>query len=126
LPRAAQVVSILGSYSSISVKISEKGVAGAAAHQSIVTGNNQTAPINTTLPKALTVKVVDQFGNSVSGVTVNYSDGGAGGTLSAPSAVTNGSGQASVTYKTPSTKGLLAISASVAGTNSLTFNVRVQ
>jgi len=84
---------------------------------SIVTqsGFNQTAPINTQLPAAVCAVVKDASGNKLSGITVAFTDSGAGGKFSSNSVVTNKSGSACVNYTTPSSPGIVSISASVTG-----------
>ena len=63
----------------------------------IVAGNNQSAPIDSTLASTLEVKVTDQYGNVVPNATVQWSDD-AGGTLSATTTVTDANGIAQVQY----------------------------
>jgi protocatechuate 3,4-dioxygenase beta subunit len=92
--------------------ISEKNAAGPAANISVINGNNQSSAPGTTLPTALEVQVTDQYSNPVSGVTVSFSDGGAGGTFSASSVNTNGVGEASTYYTLPSTAETITITAS--------------
>ena len=57
------------------------------------------------------VSVTDQYGNGLSGLTVNFTDNGAGGTFSNASPVTGATGQVSVTYTTPSVTGTVTIDA---------------
>src|SRR5205085_12449712 len=61
----------------------------------IIQGDNQTAPVNTTLPIPLKVLVTDRYLNHVEGVTVLFSGtDGTGKTATAPSAVTDTAGVA--------------------------------
>ncbi len=58
--------------------------------------------------ETITATVLDQYGNPVSGVTVNWAaaagtNTGTVGTLSGTSSVTNASGQATITYTAPAT-----------------------
>jgi len=123
LPTKAAVVKVTASSGTLTpVTISEKGVAGDPTTMNILGGNNQTAPRGTTLSKALGVSVKDQYGNAVPNTTVNFSDNGAGGTLSNPAPVTNGSGQVSVTYTLPNAPGTVQITATVTGVTPLHFN----
>jgi ABC-type glycerol-3-phosphate transport system substrate-binding protein len=80
-------------------------------------GDQQTAPVNTVLPTAFVVTVVDQFGQTISGVTVTWAIVSGGGSLSVTNTVTDGSGNASVIYTTGSTAGQAVIRAS--GPNGL-------
>jgi hypothetical protein len=100
----------------------EKVAAGSPAALNIVSGNNQMASAGTMLPKPLVVGVFDQYSNPVSGATVNFADGGAGGTLSAPSVTTNLKGQASVSYTLPGNPGPVSVTASVSGVNPAVFS----
>ena len=73
-------------------------------------GAGQSGAVGTTLPKALTVKAVDAYsGNVIQGTTVTFSDNGAGGTFSNPTAVTGSNGVASTTYTLPNNPGTVSI-----------------
>jgi protocatechuate 3,4-dioxygenase beta subunit len=94
----------------------ESSLPGPAAIVAIVSGNSQSATAGTQLPQALTVVVTDQFGNPVPNVSVNFSDGGAGGTFYNPNpGVTGASGQVSQTYLLPTTAGTIPITATASG-----------
>jgi Bacterial Ig-like domain (group 1) len=108
------------------VTISEKNIAGAPASVNIVSGNNQSGNPSTTLPKALEVSVTDQYSNPVSGVSVGFSDGGAGGTLSSSSVTTNLQGTASVSYTLPGSAETVNVSASVTGLTSAVLTETVE
>jgi hypothetical protein len=82
---------------------------------SIVNGNNQSAAVANALAGPLVVKVADQYGNPLVGVAVTFAITGGSGTLSAPSAVTNGSGQAQVTLTLGTTAGTVTVSATISG-----------
>lgn len=98
----------------------ETSVAGAPASEAIAAGNKQTATHGTQLPKPLVVVVKDQYGNAVAGATVNFSDGGAGGSFLNSAPITNSAGQASATYTLPPNAGTYSITATV-GTYVVTF-----
>jgi hypothetical protein len=89
--------------------------AGPAANIGVVSGNNQTAPAGTQLPRPLVAKVTDQYGNAVVNAAVTFSDGGAGGTFSANPINTTGNGIATVMYTGPSAPGPVIINATVNG-----------
>ena len=91
----------------------ESSVAAAPATQAITSGNKQTAAPGTQLPKPLVVVVKDQYGNAVSGVTVTFLDGGAGGSFLNSTPITNSVGQASATYTLPPAAGTYTITATV-------------
>ncbi len=80
-------------------------------------GTPQSAVVNTAFAVALQATVKDLVGNPVVGVTVNFAAPGSGpsATLSAPTAVTDGSGLASVTATANATAGSYSVTASVAG-----------
>jgi hypothetical protein len=73
-------------------------------------GAGQTGTAGTTLPKPLSVKAIDAYsGNVLPGVTVNFSDGGAGGTFANPTPATDSNGNASTTYTLPPNPGTVSI-----------------
>jgi hypothetical protein len=96
-----------------SATLHETSVASAPATEAISAGNKQTAAPGTQLTKPLVVVVKDQYGNAVSGVTVTFSDGGAGGSFLNSTPITNSVGQASATYTLPDTAGTYTITATV-------------
>ncbi len=126
LPTIARSYTLSASTAGITLNFSERAIAGAPSTLMIASGNGQTAPPNTQLPAALTVVVRDQYGNPVSGVSVGFSDGGAGGTLSSSSVTTTGTGKASVTYTTPAATGDVAVTATVTGLTPVVFTVHVR
>jgi hypothetical protein len=77
-------------------------------------GDGQTAPVNSLLPLNLEVRVLDQFSNPVSGVTVTFDPIG-GGTATNPNAVTNSQGIASSGWTVHSTATPDIMAAYVAG-----------
>jgi hypothetical protein len=71
--------------------------------------------------------VTDQFGNVITGASVSFSDGGAGGSFSANPIATTTAGTATVKYTTPAAAGTVTISATVAGISSpASFTVTVK
>ncbi|MGD0823627.1 MAG: Ig-like domain-containing protein [Terriglobales bacterium] len=101
---------------------SETATGDAPASVVVVSGNNQSAPVNTALPQPLVVQVNDQGGNPIAGVSVTFS--APSGTLSSASVTTNGSGQASVNYTTGGSAGTVTITAAVNALNTqFTVNV---
>ncbi len=126
LPTAPKVISITASDGSVSVILSAKSVVGPPTSFTIVSGNNQTAHPNTKLSKSLIVSVKDQYGNPVSGVTVTFTDNGAGGIFSTTTPVTTTTGQATVTYTTGPTTGTVTISGSTSTLGPLKFTETVK
>jgi hypothetical protein len=125
LPTVAKVLSLSATYSTLKVNFGETSVAGAPTTLKIGSGSGQSAPPKTPLPKPLVVLLSDQYGNSVSGVGVTFSDNGAGGMFSA-NPVTTIHGQATVNYTTGSKAGGIIITATVPGTNTATLHETVQ
>jgi len=97
----------------------------APATIAIAGGNNQSAAVKSSLLSPLKVKVKDSAGNGVAGISVTFSDGGAGGTLSAGTVVTDSGGFASTNYTTGTHAGAVNITASVTGIPSATFKATV-
>jgi hypothetical protein len=124
LPKKAQYIVLTATFGSISAGSAEHAVAGPAASVNINTGNNQSVKVGTTL-KLLSLVVNDQYGNAVSGVTVNFSDGGAGGSFTSTTATTNLGGSANTTYTAPSTPQTVHISATVSGLTPAIFTETV-
>lgn len=83
-----------------------------------VSGDLQSALINTAFASPLTVKVVDSSGNGVSGAQVNFQVTSGTATLGSSSAITDSSGQASTTVTAGASTGAITISAT-----SSTFSV---
>jgi hypothetical protein len=105
---------------------SETSAVGPPVKMVIGSGNNQTVVPNTPLTAPLVVRVVDANGYGVPGVTVNFTDNGAGGTFVATSVITASNGKASAQYTTGPNTGTVTITASRAGLKSLNFKVTVQ
>jgi len=128
LPKKAQTVTITVSAPGFTtIKTTESGVAGPPAAIIIKSGNNQIGPPSTRFPNAFVVKVTDQYANAVGGATVNFSDGGAGGTLSPSSVNTNSQGLASTIYTTPPNSGNFKVKAIVSGVSkAAVFSVTVR
>ena len=76
----------------------------APAVLAVVAGNNQSAPVDSTLSAVLAVKVTDHYGNGIPNATVQWSDD-AGGTFATPTTVTDVNGVAQVGYTLGPTAG---------------------
>jgi Big-like domain-containing protein len=98
---------------------------GPAGLIKIPDGDGQTAATSTTLPTPLSVIVVNQFGERLPDVTVNWAIASGGGMLSATSTQTDALGVASVNYTTGATAESVVIQARVQGVPPLTFNITV-
>lgn len=84
----------------------------------MTSGGAQRAMATMPYDEAITIRVTDSFGNPIPGATVTFSvpATGASGTLSAESAVTDATGDASVTVTAGAVVGHFEVSAHVAGT----------
>jgi hypothetical protein len=120
LPTTVGTITVTGSATGFkNISYVEYSVAGPAATIAVTGGNNQTGKAGTQLPTALTILVTDQYGNPVSGNSVAFSDGGAGGTFSGPNPVLTGaSGTASEMYTLPASPKSVTIDATATGVTS--------
>jgi len=90
---------------------------------SITTGtNNQTGTVGTALAAPLSVKVVDQNGNALSGATVSWAVGTGGGTLASATSTTDANGITTMIWTLPNTAGSYSATASLANGQLVTFN----
>jgi len=90
---------------------------------SIVSGNNQSAIVNTAFSQALVVQVTQSNGQPASGVFVQFSVNGPA-SLSANGATTDSNGRAQVNVTAGGTTGSVSVTASAAGF-AQTFNLSV-
>ncbi len=79
-----------------------------------LSGDGQSAPVNSSLPAPLVVEVTDRFGNPIPNVTIAWTFTG-GGSLSETSTNTNADGQASVTRILGATAGQQTTTATADG-----------
>jgi hypothetical protein len=127
LPTKPQTVTITcSSASNMSAVFTETAVPGSPTRMTIVSGNFQSAEPATMLANPLVLKVVDSNGFAVPGITVNFSDNGAGGTFSPQSATTGSNGLAAAQYTTGPAEGKVNVTASSSGVSSVTLRVTVQ
>ena len=122
LPKKAQTVTITCTSTGYRNGVfKEVAIAGPVSRDIIVSGNRQSALAGTQLTQPLMMQVLDPYGFGVPGVTVTWSDGGAGGSFSTTSATADSLGRASTSYTLPSKAGTFTISASTAGLVPLKF-----
>jgi len=129
LPTTVGTVKVITASSGIpSASIPEYSVAGPPATINITGGNNQSALAGTQLPQPLSVFVSDQYGNPVSGSSVTFSDGGAGGSFSNINPVISAtSGTAMQSYTLPTSAGKITVQATANGlANSVVFTETAQ
>lgn len=91
----------------------------------ISTGDEQTGPPNTALPEPLGVVIVNQFGEPVEKVTVNWSIEAGGGSLSASSSESDFNGATAVNYTTGPNAGAAVVTARVHGLPPLSFSLTI-
>ena len=126
LPTVAKTLTVTALDQTVSVNITETSKPGTATNLTIVQGNDQSAHPNNKLPKKLIVSVTDQYGNGVSGVSVSFTDNGAGGTFSPVSPVTTtSSGEATIGYTTGPNTGTVTIDASTSTLGPVVFTETV-
>ncbi len=87
----------------------------------ITGGNNQTATVATTLPTPIAVQAYDPYTEAPDvGATVNFSDGGKGGSFNPASAVTDSNGNVMTTYTVPKKAGTYTLTISGSGFGNAT------
>jgi hypothetical protein len=121
LPTTVATVTVTATATGFKQKPSytEFSVAGPASSIAVVTGDNQSAPAGSQLSQALTVLVADQYGNPVSGNSVTFSDGGAGGSFFNPNpGLTGANGTVTQLYTLPTVPGTVTINATATGVAS--------
>jgi hypothetical protein len=120
LPQTASTITVNATSPGLNkLTLFEYAVAGPATKVSVSSGNNQSGPAGTQLPTALTVKVMDQYGNPVSGNNVSFDDGSVGGVFANPNpGLTISSGTTSQIYTLPSSTGTVTIKATATGVST--------
>ncbi|HET9410079.1 MAG TPA: Ig-like domain-containing protein [Candidatus Sulfotelmatobacter sp.] len=106
----------------LGTKFTETAIPGPPKFLLLSSGGKQSAQVTTSLPAPVVVKVTDQFGNGISGMTVNFSDGSVGGGFSAKTLTTNSLGKASITYTTTTKAQAFKISSVVSGLPTILIN----
>jgi sugar lactone lactonase YvrE len=124
----AQTITVADSSGSPSVTSSSITTNAAVASAiSVVSGSGQSATIGAAFSSALHVKVVDAYGNPLSGATVTFTApaSGASAVLSAASTTTASDGTASVTATANGTASTTAytVSATITGATSASFTL---
>ncbi|MBI4903905.1 MAG: SMP-30/gluconolactonase/LRE family protein [Acidobacteria bacterium] len=90
---------------------------------SIASGDQQSAPVGTVVPKPLVVKVTSTNGAGVPGVQVTFTITGGSGTLSTSNVVTGVDGTAAVTLTLGTTVGDVTVRAVASGLQQVTFTI---
>ncbi|HEX7242743.1 MAG TPA: Ig-like domain-containing protein, partial [Longimicrobiaceae bacterium] len=97
--------SLTVSAAGLTVTITATALPGDPTDIALQDGDNQTGEVGTQLGQPLRVLVTDSLGNGVPGETVNWVVTSGGGSVSAPTSTTNGSGIASITWTLGTTAG---------------------
>jgi adhesin/invasin len=99
-----------------SVTLVITGIAGSPASAAVTTGDNQAVRAGQSLPAAPSIRVVDRFGNPVSGAAVTFVVTSGGGSVSGATQTTNAQGIATVGgFQLGATPGTNTIEARVNG-----------
>lgn len=88
-------------------------------------GDQQTAPVNTLLPNPFQIVVVNQLGEPLKNVTVNWTITSGGGSISGTPTLTGDGGVTEITYTTGPTAGTATINAQVHGLFPVVFTVTI-
>lgn len=105
-------VSVQGA--AIFAQFTATATAGSPVLLELVSGDNQTDSVRAALAP-FTVTVRDEFGNALSGVSVQWSEVDGGGILEQATTTTDATGRARVTYRLPQTVGTARVEARVQG-----------
>jgi protocatechuate 3,4-dioxygenase beta subunit len=102
------------------VVFSATATPGAADTLAIVTGNNQSGTVSTTLGSPLVVRAVDANGNPETGLTVIFAIASGGGVVNPTIATTDVNGRATANWTLGAAPGAQTVTAT-AGSKSVTF-----
>ncbi len=97
------------------VSFSATATAGPASRLSALSGDGQSAPVNSPLPQPLRAAVSDAFGNPVAGTAVAWQVTSGSATVSPPSSPTDAFGISSATVTVGAAPGPIVIEASATG-----------
>ena len=123
LPNTAGKYKIVASALSLKTTLfTENATGDSPANLAVLSGNNQSAAVNTALSQPLVVQVTDQGGTPVAGVSVTFS--ASSGTFTGAPATTDANGMVTVNYTTGNSAGTVTITAAVNAINiPITVNV---
>jgi hypothetical protein len=91
----------------------------------VVTGDSQTAPVNTALPDSLSVVVVGSFYEPIGNETVTWTVVSGGGSVVPPTSQTDANGLAWTRYTAGATPGAVKIQAKVSSLPAVFFDATV-
>ena len=86
-------------------------ISGGLAVLTVVSGNNQTIPVNTPSPAPLIVRAYDNSAAPLPNQSITWAITSGGGTLSSASTITDQFGESSVTYTAGTTPGTVTVTA---------------
>lgn len=109
----------------LSTVFTETATTGAPSRMTITSGNKQTGPDATPLAQPFVLKVLDSKSFGVPGVSVAFTDNGAGGSFSPNPAITSSNGTATTQYTTGPKTGSVTVTASTTGVASLNLKATV-
>jgi subtilisin family serine protease len=115
---------VTASAGALSTNITLTNTAGSLAGLVLNAGDAQSARVGNPFINALEVQAIDQYGNAISGIDIEFAapSTGASATLSSATATTNANGQASVTATANTVAGSYKVTASN-GAHSVEFNL---
>ncbi len=116
LPSTAQTVTVTAAATTYTSTTFTETSTAAVKTLSVSSGNNQTCPLANPL-----VVLATNNGTAQSGVSVTFSDGGAGGSFNPATVATGSTGLASTVYTCPVSSGTITITAAATGYTSATF-----
>jgi hypothetical protein len=96
-----------------------------ATQLNITSGDNQSIAASTA-SAPLTVTLLDQNGDPIADQTINWAVATGDGTLASATSTTNAQGVATMVFTSGTTLGAATVTASVAGTTPVTFDIMVQ
>jgi uncharacterized protein (TIGR03437 family) len=114
-PGPVQVTATLGTAGVVTFTLTNNVV---ISSMNIVSGNNQTATVNTAFALPLTVQIKDAANNNVSGATVTFAVTSGNATVNPTTAVTDSQGRASTTATASQSAGLIVVTASYASVSA--------
>ncbi|HEV8598158.1 MAG TPA: hypothetical protein VGQ69_02250 [Gemmatimonadales bacterium] len=124
LARRSRATSLAPALAAAILAACTSGITGGPtlASLELVSGNSQSGPIGSTLPQPLIIRVSDEAGLPVVGVTVHWQVTSGGGSVNPAESVTDASGQASTTWRLGGTLGVGTVTASLGGSASVLFS----
>ncbi len=104
-----------------SVSFSAQAAPGAAAQPLVVAGDSQGATVGTSLDSTLVVRVQDQYGNPIAGVTVTFAVASGGGGLAPTAASTDSVGEVRTNWTLGNLPGPQEATAATTGGSSVSL-----